>query len=201
MSEFDPTAPKGRRDFIRTSLGAVGALALPGFATRAMAADQPPVGTWPAGAQGDSVFVGIAVPRTGTYAVQGEDELKGWQLAVEHLNSGHPLMKAISPKTRKGVLNKEVKYGVADSAAKPNNAVQAEQRFITENKAILMTGSTSSAVAVAMNKLAQREKVLYVTGISGSNDTTGKDCVRYGFRQNFYGQTAASAILTILVKV
>jgi ABC-type branched-subunit amino acid transport system substrate-binding protein len=52
--------------------------------------------------------------------------------------------------------------------------VQAEQRFITENHAILMTGSTSSAVAVAMNKLAQREKVLYVTGISGSNDTTGR---------------------------
>ena len=47
---------------------------------------------------------------------------------------------------------------------------------------------------VALNKLAQREKVLYVTGISGSNDTTGKDCVRYGFRQCFYGQTAAAAI-------
>ena len=63
-----------------------------------------------------------------------------------------------------------------------------------------MTGSTSSAVAVALNKLAQREKVLYVTGISGSNDTTGKDCVRYGFRQNFYGQTAAAAIGPVLVK-
>jgi branched-chain amino acid transport system substrate-binding protein len=65
---------------------------------------------------------------------------------------------------------------------------------------ILMTGSTSSAVAVAMNKLAQREKVLYVTGISGSNDTTGKDCVRYGFRQNFYGETAANAIGPVLLK-
>jgi ABC-type branched-subunit amino acid transport system substrate-binding protein len=53
---------------------------------------------------------------------------------------------------------------------------------------------------VALNKLAQREKVLYVTGISGSNDTTGKDCVRYGFRQNFYGQTAAAAIGPIMVK-
>jgi ABC-type branched-subunit amino acid transport system substrate-binding protein len=63
-----------------------------------------------------------------------------------------------------------------------------------------MTGSTSSAVAVAMNKLAQREKVLYVTGISGSNDTTGKDCVRYGFRQNFYGETAANAIGPVLLK-
>jgi len=132
--------------------------------------------------------------------VQGEDELKGWQLAVEHLNSGNELIRKISPKTKKGVLGKEVKIGIADSAAKPNEAVQAEQRFITENKAVLMTGSTSSAVAVALNKLAQREKVLYVTGISGSNDTTGKDCVRYGFRQNFYGQTAAAAIGPVLVK-
>ena len=39
-----------------------------------------------------------------------------------------------------------------------------------------------------------------VTGISGSNDTTGKDCVRYGFRQNFYGETAANAIGPVLVK-
>jgi branched-chain amino acid transport system substrate-binding protein len=176
-------------------------LALPaGFARRACAEDQPPIGTWPAGSSGDSVFIGIAVPRTGTYAVQGEDELKGWQLAVEHINAGNPLIREISPRTKKGVLGKTLKYGVADSAAKPNDAVQAEQRFITENKAVLMTGSTSSAVAVALNKLAQREKVLYVTGISGSNDTTGKDCVRYGFRQCFYGQTAAAAIGPVIVK-
>jgi ABC-type branched-subunit amino acid transport system substrate-binding protein len=63
-----------------------------------------------------------------------------------------------------------------------------------------MTGSTSSAVAVALNKFAQREKILYVTAITGSNDTTGKDCVRYGFRQNFYGQTAAAAIGPVLLK-
>jgi len=78
--------------------------------------------------------------------------------------------------------------------------VQAQQRFITENKAIMITGGTSSAVAVALNKLAQREKVLFVCGISGSNDTTGKDCVRYGVRQNFYGETAANAIGPALVK-
>jgi len=201
MSDRNSGQSKGRRDFIRMGAGAAAGLALPGFIREALAADQhPPIGTWPAGASGNSVFVGIAVPRTGTYAVQGEDELKGWQLAVEHLNAGDPLICQISTRTKKGVLGKEVKYGVADSAAKPNNAVQAEQRFITENKAILMTGSTSSAVAVAMNKLAQREKVLYVTGISGSNDTTGKDCVRYGFRQNFYGQTAAAALGPVLVK-
>ena len=36
--------------------------------------------------------IGAAVPRTGAYAVQGEDELKGMQLAVEHINTGHPLI-------------------------------------------------------------------------------------------------------------
>ena len=40
------------------------------------------------------MFIGISVPRTGTYAVQGEDELKGYQLAIEHINAGHPLIKA-----------------------------------------------------------------------------------------------------------
>jgi branched-chain amino acid transport system substrate-binding protein len=188
-----------RRDFMRTGFGLAGSLALPGFVSRAFAQQQA-IGTFPAGVQGSDVFIGAAVPRTGTYAEQGEDELKGWQLAVDHLNGGHELIRKISPKTKKGVLGKTVKLLVADSAAKPNDAVQAEQRFITENKIMLMTGSTSSAVAVALNKLAQREKVLYTAGISGSNDTTGKDCVRYGFRQNFYGETAANAIGPVLLK-
>jgi ABC-type branched-subunit amino acid transport system substrate-binding protein len=199
MNEFEEANGNGvaRREFLKAGVGVAGGLVLPSLA---FAADQPPIGTWPAGTTGSSVFIGITVPRTGTYAVQGEDELKGYQLAIEHINAGHPLIKAISPKTTKGVLGKELKYGVADSAAKPNDAVQAQQRFITENKAIVITGGTSSAVAVALNKLAQREKVLFVCGISGSNDTTGKDCVRYGVRQNFYGETAANAIGPALIK-
>jgi ABC-type branched-subunit amino acid transport system substrate-binding protein len=168
--------------------------------TLAWADDQPPIGTWPDGSSGNTVSIGAAVPRTGAYAVQGEDELKGWELAVEHINNGDPLLQKIAPKVTKGLLGKQVNLLSADSGAKPNDAVQAEQTFINQNKIILMTGSTSSAVAVALNKFAQREKILYVTGISGSNDTTGKDCVRYGFRQNFYGETAANAIGPVLVK-
>jgi branched-chain amino acid transport system substrate-binding protein len=187
-----------RRAVLKAGGGLLAAAALPRFAYAEE--NRPPIGTWPEGSSGSSVFIGIAVPRTGTYAAQGEDELKGYMLAIEHINAGNPLIKAMSPKTTKGVLGKEVKYGVADSAAKPNEAVQEQSRFISENKAVLMTGSTSSAVAVAMNHFAQREKVLYVAGISGSNDTTGKDCVRYGFRQDFYGQTAAAAIGPVLLK-
>ncbi len=179
------------------SLGGAGSLSLLGGA---LAADQPPIGTWPAGSEGSTVSIGAAVPLTGAYADAGADELKGWELAVEHLNEGNELIKKIAPKITKGLLGKTVKLVSADSAAKPNNAVQIQQTFINDDKIVLMTGSTSSAVAVATNHFAEREKVLYVAGISGSNDTTGKDCVRYGFRQDFFGQTAAAAIGPVLVK-
>ena len=171
-----------------------------GLVRSAFAADQPPIGTWPAGSEGSTVTIGAAVPLTGAYAQSGADELKGWELAVEHLNEGNELIKKIAPKVTKGLLGKTVKLVSADSGAKPNNAVQIQQTFINDDKIVLMTGSTSSAVAVATNHFAQREKILYVTGISGSNDTTGKDCVRYGFRQDFYGQTAAAAIGPVMVK-
>ena len=199
--------PLSRRRLLRQAVATgagVGALSVGGprveIIRAAFAEDRPPIGTWPDGSSGNTINIGAAVPRTGTYAVQGEDELKGWQLAVEHINTGDPLLKKIAPKVTKGLLGKQVNLLAADSAAKPNDAVQAEQTFINQNKIVLMTGSTSSAVAVALNKFAQREKVLYVTGISGSNDTTGKDCVRYGFRQNFYGETAANAIGPVLLK-
>jgi ABC-type branched-subunit amino acid transport system substrate-binding protein len=187
---------------VTTGLGAASLLSpLAGdLIPHAWAAGHPPIGTYPDGSAGSSVTIGAAVPRTGAYAVQGEDELKGMELAVEHINSGHELIKKIAPKVTRGVLGKEVKLVVADSGAKPNDAVQAQQRFITENKIIAMTGSTSSAVAVALNKFAEREKILYLVAISGSNDTTGKDCARYSFRQCFYGETAANAIGPVLVK-
>ena len=110
------------------------------------------------------------------------------------------LIKKIAPKVTKGVLGKQVNLVVADSGAKPNDAVQEQQTFINDNKIIAMTGSTSTAVAVALNKFAEREKILYLVAISGSNDTTGKDCARYSFRQCFYGETAANAIGPVLVK-
>src|SRR5690242_2670495 len=204
MSSINKSGALSRRTVLQASAGLAGGALLPtAFSLPAFAVgvdDKAPIGTWPDGSKGDTVNVAAAVPRTGTYAVQGEDELKGWQLAVDHINSGDPLLKKIAPRVTKGLLGKKVNLLAADSAAKPNQAVQEVQTFINQNKIVLMTGSTSSAVAVALNKFAQREKILYVTGISGSNDTTGKDCVRYGFRQNFYGETAANAIGPVLVK-
>ena len=129
-----------RRTLLQGGAGLIGGTMLSsGMSRPALAVGMAPIGTWPDGSKGDTVFIGASVPRTGTYAVQGEDELKGYQLAVEHINEGNELVKKISPKTKKGVLGKQLKLGVADFAAKPNEAVQAQQRFISENKAVMIT--------------------------------------------------------------
>ena len=124
-----------RRQALRLSAMAAGGAAL-GLPAIARAQSQPPIGTWPAGVSGNTAFVGISVPRTGTYAVPGEDELKGYQLAIEHINSGNDLIRQMAPKVTKGLLGKEVVFGVADSEANPNVAVQNLSRFTSQNKAI-----------------------------------------------------------------
>ena len=112
-----------RRGLLQTGAALfAGAMAPTSLILPAYADDNPPLGTYPAGSSGSSVFVGISVPRTGTYAAAGEDLIKGYELAIEHLNAGDPLMQKISANIKKGVLGKEVKYGIADSEAKPNTA-------------------------------------------------------------------------------
>ena len=100
----------------------------------------------------------------------------------------------------KGVLGKTGQARRRRQRREADLAVQKHQTSSTTTRSSLLIGSTSSAVAVALNHFAQDEKILYLPGISGSNDTTGKDCTRYSFRQCFYGQTAANAIAPVLVK-
>lgn len=197
--EHDQYPAPSRRDVLRLGTGLAGAVAL-GLPLGHAEAAEKAIGTWPAGVSGSTAFIGLDPPLTGTYAVPGQDELKGFELAIAHVNEGHEIIRKMAPKVTKGLLGKKLIYGVADSEAKPNVAVQNLSKFIASNKAIMMSGSCSSAVAVASNKLAQREKVIYLPAVSGSNDTTGKDCVRYSFRTCFYGQTSSAALAPVLLK-
>ncbi len=71
-------ASVSRRSLLQGGAGLIGGVMLPGgLIMPAFADDKPAIGTCPAGSSGSSVTIGVAVPRTGTYAVQGEDELKG----------------------------------------------------------------------------------------------------------------------------
>lgn len=191
-----------RRSMLKMgAAGAAGGMLLSGMPGAAMAAEEKkPLGAYPAGVEGDSVFIGLTLDITGPYSAQGADQQKGYELAVEQLNAGSEEVKKISPLTKKGVLGKTVEFGVADAETKPNTAVQAATRFIHDNKAMMISGSTSSAVAIALQKVCDRERTIYLPAISGSNETTGVDCQRYGFRLCYFAYPACKAIAPVLAK-
>jgi ABC-type branched-subunit amino acid transport system substrate-binding protein len=64
----------------------------------------------------------------------------------------------------------------------------------------MLTGGVSSAVSIALEELGQREHVIFMVGNSGSNDTTGKDCQRYGFRSQLSAYMASKALAPVLAK-
>jgi branched-chain amino acid transport system substrate-binding protein len=162
---------------------------------------QETIGNFPAGVSGPSVFVGLTIPLTGPYSAEGDDMQRGYQLGIEHLNRGGGLVSQIPTLSGKGVLGKKIEYKVADTQTQPDPAVQAATNFITNNKAIMISGSVSSAEAIALEKVAQRFKVLNMVGCSGANETTGKDCQRYAFRSQPSAYMAAKALAPVLAKM
>ncbi|MGB6537037.1 MAG: substrate-binding protein [Xanthobacteraceae bacterium] len=192
-----------RRSLVKTGLGATASgLLLRGATVPALAQKSyPALGTFPAGVGAKSVFVGGVMPLTGPYSASGKDMQLGFELAIEHLNNGSRVTEKI-PTLKKGggVLGKKIDYQVADSQTKPDTAVQASTRFIRDNKAIMFTGGVASNESIAMMKLGQREHVIFMVGNSGSNDTTGKDCQRYGFRSQPSAYMAAKALAPVLGK-
>jgi branched-chain amino acid transport system substrate-binding protein len=187
-----------RRQLLALGGGAAGALALPARGTFA-ADDHPPLGTWPDGARGSSVFVGVTTALTGPYSADGNDVGKGYELAFAEINAGRAAAQKWGLKGN-GVLGKQIRHQIADSETKPNVAVQAQTQFIQRDRAIMITGCISSATAIALEELAQRDKVLNMVGGSGSNDTTGKDCQRYGFRSQPPAYMVAKALAPVLAK-
>lgn len=198
--DINPASARLRRQLLRLAALNGGLLAMPGGLRDALAqapAVPAALGNFPAGVQGETAFVGVSLPLTGPFSAEGKDQQLGYELAFEHLNSGKwiglvPEIKA------KGVLGKRIEFGIADDETKPEPAIQAQTRFLRSNKAILMTGCFSSAVTVALGKLAQREKVLYLAGPAGSDDVTGKDCQRYSFRSQPSTYMAAKALAPVL---
>ena len=191
-----------RRGVITTGIGAgAAALLTPLSAPHVWAKSYPTMGTFPAGVQGKSVFAAGMFPLTGAYAALGQDERKGFELAIEHLNNGSKVTEAVpSLRAGGGVLGKKIEYGMADSQTHSNPAVQAASRFIASDKAIVMTGAISSAIAVALEELGQRKKVIYMGDVTASNATTGKNCQKFGFRLMPDAYMACQALAPVVSK-
>jgi ABC-type branched-subunit amino acid transport system substrate-binding protein len=64
----------------------------------------------------------------------------------------------------------------------------------------MISGGSSSSVAIAVQGLCQEMGIIFMAGLTHSNDTTGKDKKRYGFRHFFNAYMSAAALGPVLEK-
>jgi ABC-type branched-subunit amino acid transport system substrate-binding protein len=154
--------------------------------------------------KGGTVTLGFNVPQTGAYADEGADELRAYKLAVKHLNGEGDggMMNTMKPLSLKGngVLGKKVAYVTGDTQTKSDAARASAKRMIEKDGAIMITGGSSSGVAIAVQSLCQEAGVIFMAGLTHSNDTTGKDRRKYGFRHFFNTEMSGAALAPILEK-
>ncbi|MDJ1016964.1 MAG: substrate-binding protein [Paracoccaceae bacterium] len=189
-----------RRGALKTGAAAGAALATPTIFTGAV---------WAGGhtgftnaPEGDTVTLGFNVPQTGPYADEGADELRAYELAVEHLNGGGDggMINTFSSKTLDGtgILGKKIEYVTGDTQTKSDAARASARSMIEKDGAIMITGGSSSGVAVAVQALCQEAGVIFMAGLTHSNDTTGKDRKANGFRHFFNSYMSGAALAPVL---
>jgi len=146
------------------------------------------------------VTFGLNVPQSGPYSAEGEDELRGYRLAIDHLNNGGGWVDTdrFRSLTGDGVLGKEVEFVTGDTETNPDPAEESARRMIEEDDVIMFTGGSSSSVAIRQQEVALEKKVLYMCCLTHSNDTTGEACQRYSFREMFNGYMSAQALQPVL---
>lgn len=153
--------------------------------------------------KGAEVTFGFNVPQTGGYAEEGKDELRSYELAVEHINGegdGGMLNTFSSKALQGGVNGKKVAYVTGDTQTKAEAGRSSAKRMIEKEGAVMITGGSSSSVAIAVQGLCQAAGVIFMSGLTHSNDTTGKDRRANGFRHFFNTEMTGAALAPVLKK-
>ena len=193
-----------RRGALKTGAMAGGALATPTIFTGAAWAEAHTGFT--NAPQGDTVTLGFNVPQTGPYADEGADELRAFELAVQHLNGEGDggMMNTFTSGgggnslEGNGIMGKRVEFVTGDTQTKSDAARASAKSMIEKDGAIMISGGSSSGVAVAVQALCQEAGIIFMAGLTHANDTTGKDKRANGFRHFFNSYMSGAALAPIL---
>ena len=138
----------------RSLLMAAGALAVSGRAARAA----------------EEVVIGAVYPLTGNNAQVGLDAKAAYEVAAEIVNGTHApidtLMGGGGGLSRLG--GAKIRLVFADSQGDPQKARAEAERVITQDKAVAIIGSYTSATAATISQVTERYEVPYVSADNSS---------------------------------
>ncbi|MFJ3045451.1 ABC transporter substrate-binding protein [Herbaspirillum chlorophenolicum] len=155
-----------RRTVLKAGAAAVGASAL-GFPAIVKA-------------QSDKIIIGHLTPRTGFLGPMGEYAVMSMNLAVEELNKAG------------GLLGRQVTL-ISEDSVNPPTASSKAQRLLERDGAAVLIGEISSASALGIAQVAQRNKKLFMNSGCNSDELRGKSCNKFMFHVEAANSTYVKA--------
>jgi ABC-type branched-subunit amino acid transport system substrate-binding protein len=146
----------------------------------------------------ETVVIGLNVPLSGSYQAQGKDQERAYKLAIQEINS------------QGGLLGKKIRYVLKDTQTNAEVARKNAVELIRKHGAIMLTGGSSSSVAIAQSDVCQENGVIFMAALTHSNATTGhmqtkaghtvQKAHRHTFRWYFNAWMTGKALGPYLVK-
>jgi len=124
----------------------------------------------PAHSAKEPIVVGFIHSMSGAMSMYGISSETGGQIAVEEINAAG------------GILGRPIKMITRDDKLNPETGLREAKDLILSEKAEFLTGTISSAVALAISNYVKREKKIFLINISQSSSLTEENWNRYIFR-------------------
>ena len=119
-------------------------------------------------AQSDKIIIGHLTPRTGFLGPLGEYAVMSINLAVEEQNKAG------------GLLGRQLTL-ISEDSVNPPTASSKAQRLLERDGAAVLIGEISSASALGIAQVAQRNKKLFMNTGCNSDELRGKSCNKFMF--------------------
>jgi branched-chain amino acid transport system substrate-binding protein len=115
------------------------------------------------GATGSAVKLAIIAPMTGDTATFGKSTKQGAELAIKEWND------------KGGLLGQKIQWVVADGRCDPQEARNAANKVITQDKVKFIMGEVCSSASIPISEVANANKVIQVTSTSTNPKVTVDD--------------------------
>ncbi len=102
------------------------------------------------------IRIGASLAQTGVYAALGQNQLRGYQLCVKHMNE------------KGGVLGRKLELVLYDDGSDPATAVRLYEKLITQDKVDLVLGPYGSPISEAVADVNEKNKMPMVAPIAAT---------------------------------
>jgi branched-chain amino acid transport system substrate-binding protein len=122
------------------------------------------------------IRIGASLSQTGVYATLGQNQLRGYQLCVRHMND------------KGGVLGRKLELVLYDDESDPAMAARLYDKLITQDRVDLVLGPYGSPISEAVANVNEKHRMPMVAPIAATTSIYRKG------RKFIFGMLPASEV-------